>query len=99
MMPDAGHNVVNAGMHHRFAAGNSDDRRAKFGKLVDPSEHHVEVDRIAGFVVFVAVSAGKITPAHRHDVYQYRMFGRNKRLDRVLDPACKSAETACLWHI
>ena len=86
VMPDAGDDVVDLGVHHRFAAGDRDDRAAKFGKLIDPLEHYVDRHRIARLVVFVAVRARQIAPPHRHDVHQYRMFCRANARTVCLTP-------------
>ncbi|HEV7453770.1 MAG TPA: hypothetical protein VGO07_00760, partial [Candidatus Saccharimonadales bacterium] len=50
------------------------------------------------FVVLVTIGARQIAPAHRDDVHQHRVACRGKGPDRVADPACKSAKTACLGH-
>jgi len=98
VMTDSRDNVVNFRVHHRLAAGNRDNGTSEFGKFINPFEHRFNRHGIAHFVVFIAIGAREIAPPHRDDVNENGMLGRSKRFDRVLDSACKAAETTCLWH-
>lgn len=91
-MANAGDDLVDLRMHHRFAARDRDDGRAKLRQFIDTLQHHIDRHRIARLVEFVAISTRQITPPHRHNVYQYLMLGRSKRLDRMLHTTSKSAK-------
>lgn len=97
-MADACDDLVYLRVHHRFAAGDSDDGRTELGELVYPLKHCIDRHRIARLVVFVTVGTRQIAPPHWHNVYQNGMPGRSKSTHRVPYSACKPAETARFGH-
>src|SRR5439155_16208125 len=59
---------VEAGMHERLSPAHRDHRRPEVGELVEPGQHRREGHRLRGRIVLVAVGAGQVAAAHRHDL-------------------------------
>ena len=70
--------VIQLWMHHRLAAGDGNNRSTEFGQLVQAPLHDVERHRGRIVIIFVAVTARQITPAHGNDVSEHRMARRKQ---------------------
>ncbi len=79
MRTNVTNDLIELGVHHRLAAGNRDNGRAKFGKLIQPALHHVQRYGFRDLIVFVAIPAGQITASHRDNVRQHDMVSRSQR--------------------
>ncbi len=76
--------LVQIRVQQRFAAGDRDDGGAEASQVVDASQHLVERHGIRKVVVFVAVGAGEVAAAHRHNVRHIRVpGGHHGRPDRT----------------
>ena len=63
MMSNACNDLVDLGVHHRFAAGDRDHGRTKFSELIDPRQHRFDRHRIARLIELVTVSTRQIATA------------------------------------
>jgi hypothetical protein len=69
----AGDDFVELRVGQRFAARDSDHSGAETAKMVDAAIHFFEWDRVADFVVLIAIRAGKITEAGGNDLGEDRV--------------------------
>lgn len=77
-LADARDDAVKVRMEQRLAAGDSDNRRAKPSKLVDAALHLFNRNGVRVVIELIAVSAGKVATAHRHDVRHVGVARRGK---------------------
>ncbi len=70
--------LVQLGVHHRFAAGDGDDRRSEVSQFIEPRFYDVEINRFRVVIVFVAIATGEIATAHWDQVRENRMPARKQ---------------------
>ena len=79
VVADACNDIVEFRMKQRLATGDGDDGCAQASKVIDAAAHLGNLGRLRDVVKLVAVGAGQIAAAHRHDMSHVRMRGIQQR--------------------